>query len=886
MPPTSRVLSSLRLSVPLLLLSAALLIALSSPLVCADDPPNALVPVELVARGFHGLRGLAFGPDLALYASDQDVGVIYRLTPTGSGSVSIAVRQAGLRQPAGLAWSPDGLLVVAEEGGEQVLRLNGTPMPIWTGLAHPTWPAIAPDGSLYLTAQRWAGAGPGSKGGEPEDGFRLFRLRPGAAPEVLLSGLHQPGGLWLEPAGTLLFSVEKLSGKSEAASATLLRYDPSLPAALAPFITPLLGPGLKRPVGPAHDSLEALLLGAESYRPESAPEFPSEAEHKTDKGVLLRLRPGESPVILGSGFKEIRSLAWDPHGYLYVATDENIYRLRSPAAPEIDRPPQFTNLSPLSLRGTAASDSKITVLGGESPAATPVDPRTGTFQLSVPLPANAESQLRIYATNAGGLGLPSAPAEATVLHDNRAPAVHVTLPSPASFIRGSVEVGGEATETMLEGEAWSGIATLTLQQGESPLTTTPNGAPDSPLPHRTSAVWHTAVVPDGPHVLTATAADRAGNAASESITVTVDNTPPAVSLSTPGITGTASGVVAVTVAGSDDTSGLELLTFLVDGIVRQASSASPLTFLLDTRVLAAGQHLFTATASDRAGNTATVSRSITVQNLLVRITEPSQGATVASGQVLVRGTVEAAGAEVGIVINGVPAAVVGTTFSALVPVTPDTTSLTAVATLISGDSATSSLSLTIAAAPTPPVLLDAFPVGGASPLRVTFSVQNNTGRPRVSFELDFDGDGVADFTSAAFTEPQTTYSSQGLFLARLRATDDQGQVYSASTLVSVGGIPALEPKWEGLKAALRLADISGALTFIHSASRQRYEAVFRRLTPEQLTMIDRSLTTITPVEIGPNGAEYAMRRERGGELLSFPVWFQVDADGIWRLRSF
>jgi hypothetical protein len=590
--------------------------------------------------------------------------------------------------------------------------------------------------------------------------------------------------------------------------------------------------------------------------------------------------------MLGSGFTEVRSLAWDPQGQLYVATDETIYRLRAPGAPAIDRPAQFTNCSPLSLQGTAAADSEITVLGGERPAATPVDPLTGTFQLLVPLPANAESHLRIYATNAGGWGLPSAPEEVTVLHDSRAPAVHVTRPSPASFLRGSVEVGGEATETILEGEAWSGIATLTLQQAENTLATTPNGAPDSPLPHRTSAVWETALLHDGPQVLTATAADRAGNAASDSITVTVDNTPPTVSLSMPGIAGTASGLVAVTVAGSDDISGLELLTFLVDGMVRQASSVSPLTFMLDTRLLAAGLHLFTATASDRAGNTATVSRSLTVQNLLVRITEPAPGATVASGQVLVRGTVEAAGAEVGVVINGVPAAVLGTTFSALVPVTADTTSLTAVASLSSGATATSRISVSIAAAPTPPVLLDAFPVGGAAPLRVTFAVQNNTGRPLVAFELDFDGDGVADFTSAAFTEPQTTYTGQGLFLATLRATDDQGQVYATSTLVSVGGMPALEPKWEGLKAALRSGDISTAVSFIHSASRPRYEAVFRRLTPEHLTMIDRYMTTITPVEVGPNGAEYAMRRERDGELLSFPVWFQVDSDGIWRLRSF
>jgi hypothetical protein len=89
-----------------------------------------------------------------------------------------------------------------------------------------------------------------------------------------------------------------------------------------------------------------------------------------------------------------------------------------------------------------------------------------------------------------------------------------------------------------------------------------------------------------------------------------------------------------------------------------------------------------------------------------------------------------------------------------------------------------------------------------------------------------------------------------------------------------------------MKDALRQGDIPQALTFIHSQARERYEAIFRQLTPSQLSTIDQYLTTIVPVEIGHNGAEYAMRRPRGGELLSFPVWFKMDADGIWRLWRF
>jgi hypothetical protein len=40
------------------------------------------------------------------------------------------------------------------------------------------------------------------------------------------------------------------------------------------------------------------------------------------------------------------------------------------------------------------------------------------------------------------------------------------------------------------------------------------------------------------------------------------------------------------------------------------------------------------------------------------------------------------------------------------------------------------------------------------------------------------------------------------------------------------------------------------------------------------------------VEVGFGGAEYEMLRVRDGQTLSFAVWFQLDQDGLWRLRRF
>jgi len=184
------------------------------------------------------------------------------------------------------------------------------------------------------------------------------------------------------------------------------------------------------------------------------------------------------------------------------------------------------------------------------------------------------------------------------------------------------------------------------------------------------------------------------------------------------------------------------------------------------------------------------------------------------------------------------------------------------------------------------VTLEGFPAGGPAPLTVTWRVGNNTGRALVQFEFDETGGGTFGPPMPTFEGVSTTYPVSGLFGPTLRVTDDQDQVYTATALISVGSTPALEPKWEGMKDALRRGDITTALTFIHADARGRYEATFRSLTPAQLALLDQYLTSLYPVEVGPHGAEYELRRTRDGQTLSYAVWFQKDADGIWRIRMF
>jgi len=273
--------------------------------------------------------------------------------------------------------------------------------------------------------------------------------------------------------------------------------------------------------------------------------------------------------------------------------------------------------------------------------------------------------------------------------------------------------------------------------------------------------------------------------------------------------------------------------------------------------------------------------------LVVQITEPSTGATVTSDSVLVRGTIEAGGLEVGVTVNGIPAGVQGNTFAALVPVSPETTTLTAVATTVTGASATQSIGVTVATAPTPAVTLRASPASGVASLKVSFSVLG--GPIPTTIALDLQGDGTIEFTGPTPEGQTFTYAQPGLFFPRVTVTDASGNQFTASTFVQVYDQLALntllQSKWTGLKDALLAGDIPRALTHVAVPSRPRYEALFRALAP-RLPNIDGILTDLTLDEIGDGEAFYEMVRTDAAVTKSFEIRFSVDEDGIWRLRMF
>ena len=78
-------------------------------------------------------------------------------------------------------------------------------------------------------------------------------------------------------------------------------------------------------------------------------------------------------------------------------------------------------------------------------------------------------------------------------------------------------------------------------------------------------------------------------------------------------------------------------------------------------------------------------------------------------------------------------------------------------------------------------MLTATPTNGAAPLTVAFSSEGSKDpdpADSITFAWDFDGNGTTDSTDP---DPTHTYTTNGVYTARLTVTDSSGKTASANT---------------------------------------------------------------------------------------------------------
>lgn len=305
----------------------------------------------------------------------------------------------------------------------------------------------------------------------------------------------------------------------------------------------------------------------------------------------------------------------------------------------------------------------------------------------------------------------------------------------------------------------------------------------------------------------------------------------------------------------------------------------------------AGSYSLTFSVSDGRGGTASETITITVTaGLAINITSPANGATVPAGQLIVQGAVtNFSGGEVGVTVNGFAAGVQGNTFTALVVVTPETTTLTATAMSPSGATANQTVNIAVSGSAVSAGDLFASPTSGVAPLTVKFSLRANA----TQVTLDADSDGFSEFTGASLDQLPYTYTQPGVYIATATAMDADGVQRSSNAVIQVldrSQLDALlQSRWSSMRDALIARDIPRALNQLLTVERERYGALFTQLG-DLVSTLGIDMPTIQAIYLDAAHAKYRLRRQQmvGGvaTLITYYVYFSVDADGIWRIDSF
>jgi subtilisin family serine protease len=197
-------------------------------------------------------------------------------------------------------------------------------------------------------------------------------------------------------------------------------------------------------------------------------------------------------------------------------------------------------------------------------------------------------------------GVTASSTGVTVLVDNIAPQVSISAPT-ATSVQGIVTVMANATDNRY-------VAKVEFYDGQTLLGT------DTSTAHSLS--WDTTGLADGSHTLSVMAHDAAGNVQSASRTVIVDNTAPAVAITSPanGATLSALSLSTTIKATASDTSGVTQVVFYDGGTVLGTDTTAPYSVSWNLMGVAKGKHTLTARATDALGNvTTSAAISVTVQ---------------------------------------------------------------------------------------------------------------------------------------------------------------------------------------------------------------------------------------------------------------------------------
>jgi sugar lactone lactonase YvrE len=266
-----------------------------------DPVPRIQCPTgytaTIYAEGLSSPDGLAFSPSGVLHVAEETAGRVSRVESEGSATPVLS----GLAKPEGIAFDNAGNLYVVEDvqGGRLVkMATDGITTTLATGLDAPegvVWGAD--DDTLYITESNVEFAS------FPQDPPRthVTAVSPhsGLTTRILTDTLSSYAGITIGPAG-LLYVTNEASGV--VTNASIFTVDPDT-RTRSLFASNLVAP-------------EGLRFGDGGF-----PLYVAEEGTGDDTGRLSRVEAGGSHAPFCTGFYSIEDVVLDEDGRLYVSED-------------------------------------------------------------------------------------------------------------------------------------------------------------------------------------------------------------------------------------------------------------------------------------------------------------------------------------------------------------------------------------------------------------------------------------------------------------------------------------------------------------------------------------------------------------------------------------
>jgi len=179
--------------------------------------------------------------------------------------------------------------------------------------------------------------------------------------------------------------------------------------------------------------------------------------------------------------------------------------------------------------------------------------------------------------------------------------------------------------------------------------------------------------------------------------------------------------------------------------------------------------------------------------------------------------------------------------------------------------------------------------GGLAPLKVKFSPIFISNASIQNVNIDFNGDGVVDFSSNQINVPlEFTYNNPGIYVAKATLTDTSGRVYETAFAVQVLDVTDMDRRFNAIFSNMNNALICGhiddALLNFSIHSRGRYIPVLGALKGRFADIV-RSYSPLQRSILAADFSEYAINRTINGVDRLFLIYFILDEDGVWRIDS-